>query len=74
MAWLPAGIPVIAVPGASDANVPPELSQRYVARAQAAGDPAKLVVLEGVDHFAVFDPTSRAGATVRAAVGQLLAG
>ena len=73
-AWLPAGIPVIAVHGDSDANVPLELSQRYVARAQAAGDPAELVVLEGVDHFSVFDPTSRAGATVRAAVGKLLAG
>lgn len=71
-ALLPTGIPVIAVHGSADANVPLELSQRYVAAAQAAGDPAELIVLEGVDHFAPFDPDTPAGGVVRAAVGRLL--
>jgi acetyl esterase/lipase len=72
VALLPCGVPVIAVHGTADANVPLELSQRYVERAQAAGDPARLIVLEGVDHFTIFDPSTPAGATVRGAIRDLL--
>jgi acetyl esterase/lipase len=71
-AWLPTGIPVIAVHGTADENVPLELSRRYVVRAQAAGDRAKLIVLDGVDHFEPFDPTTPAGAVVREAIRDLL--
>jgi acetyl esterase/lipase len=71
-AWLPTGIPVIAIHGTADENVPLELSRRYVLRAQAAGDRAKLVVLDGIDHFEPFDPTTAAGATVREAIRGLL--
>jgi acetyl esterase/lipase len=71
-AWLPTGIPVIAIHGSADEIVPLELSRRYVVRAQAAGDRAKLIVLDGVDHFAPFDPETPAGATVRQAVRELL--
>jgi acetyl esterase/lipase len=70
---LPAGIPVVAVHGDADDVVPLELSQRYVDRARAAGDPASLIVLPGVDHFEPFDPTTPAGAAVRAAIGALIA-
>lgn len=71
-AWLPTGIPVIAVHGTDDANVPLELSRRYVRRAVAAGDPAKLIVLDGVDHFEPFDPATKAGAVVWDAIHELV--
>lgn len=71
-AWLPAGIPVIAVHGTADENVPLELSRRYVVRARAMGDRAKLIELDGVDHFEPFDPSTPAGATVRDAIRELL--
>lgn len=70
-AWLPAGIPVIAVHGTNDANVPLEISRRYVERARAAGDPAEMIVLEGADHFEPFDPDTAAGAVVVGAIQQL---
>lgn len=69
---LPTGIPVICIHGDRDATVPRAISERYVARARRAGDPAELVVLEGVEHFAPFDPQTPAGAAVRAAVRDLL--
>jgi acetyl esterase/lipase len=68
---LPTGVPVIAVHGDADANVPLEISQRYVARARAAGDPASLIVLPGIDHFAPFDPATDAGRTVQTAIGDI---
>ena len=70
--WLPAGIPVVAIHGSQDDVVPVEISRRYVSRAQAAGDPAKLIVLDGVEHFAPFDPSTNAGKTVRDTVLELL--
>lgn len=69
---LPAGIPVICIHGDEDTVVPLAISERYVARARAAGDPAQLIVLAGVEHFAVFNPETSAGAAVRAAVRDLL--
>jgi acetyl esterase/lipase len=69
---LPAGVPIIAVHGTADANVPLELSRTYVERAKAAGDAATLVVIEGADHFEPFDPDTPSGAVVRAAVRDLL--
>jgi acetyl esterase/lipase len=71
-AWLPAGVPVVAVHGTADENVPLELSRRYVRRALAAGDPAKLIVLDGIDHFEPFDPATKAGAVVWDAIHELL--
>jgi acetyl esterase/lipase len=70
---LPVGIPVVCVHGSTDANVPLAISESYVAQATAAGDPASLIVLDGVDRFAPFDPASPAGAVVRAAVRDLIA-
>lgn len=57
---LPVGVPVVCVHGDADVNVPLRQSERYVAAAQAAGDPAELVVLPGVEHFAVIDPATDA--------------
>lgn len=47
---LPVGMPVIAVHGAADQVVLPEQSVGYVEEARAAGDPARLVTLDGVGH------------------------
>jgi acetyl esterase/lipase len=69
---LPAGIPVVVIHGDADDAVPLAISERYVERAQAAGDPARLIVLPGVDHLEPFDPTTPAGKTVCAAIGDLI--
>jgi acetyl esterase/lipase len=63
IALLPAGIPVICVHGDADDTVPIRQSERYVAAARAAGDPARLVRLAGTGHFEVInagDPAWRA--------------
>ncbi len=69
---LPTGIHVTAVHGSADAAVPVELSSTYVDAALAAGDPASLIVLPDVDHFAPFDPATEAGATVRRTIGTIV--
>jgi len=69
---VPVGIPVVAVHGDADDVVPIEITERYVERAIAAGDPATLVTLPGVDHFEPFDPGTPAGTTVRAAIRELI--
>jgi hypothetical protein len=43
-----------------------------VRRAQAAGDRARLIVLDGIDHFEPFDPATKAGAVVWDAIHDLL--
>lgn len=68
MARIPIGVPVTAVHGTADANVPLRQTERFTA---ASGDRA--VVLPGVDHFAVIDPTTSAWAACLAAVEEILA-
>jgi acetyl esterase/lipase len=53
---LPNGVPTVLVHGTEDADVPFALSPAYVQRAQAAGDTARLVTLEGGTHFDVIEP------------------
>lgn len=60
IALLPAGVPVISVHGDADDTVPIRQSERYVAAARAAGDPARLVRLPGAGHFEVIDPADPA--------------
>lgn len=60
IALLPAGVPVICVHGDADDTVPIRQSERYVAAARAAGDPARLVRLPGTGHFEVIDPADPA--------------
>jgi acetyl esterase/lipase len=50
IALLPAGVPVVCLHGDADSVIPLEHSQRYVAKAKQAGDPAKLITLPGADH------------------------
>lgn len=68
LALLPLGVPVTCVHGDADVNVPLSQSETYTAAATAAGDPARLHRLAGVDHFALIDPATPAWATCRDAV------
>ncbi len=71
-ALLPHGVPVVCVHGTADTLVPIVQSERYVAAAAAAGDPAELVRLPGADHFGLIDPSDQAWARCRDHVLRLL--
>ena len=53
---LPAGVPLLLTHGGRDVDVPPEVSERYLAAARAAGDPCELVLLPEEDHYGHLDP------------------
>ena len=68
---LPLGVPQVLIHGTADDTVPFELSERYFAAANAAGDDCRLVTLPALGHFELIDPLSAAwphvhGAVVRA--------
>jgi pimeloyl-ACP methyl ester carboxylesterase len=62
---LPLRIAQLLLHGTRDTTVPVELSRRYVMAAHAAGDPVRLIELEGGGHFEFVDPTSQAHAELR---------
>ncbi|UZJ26630.1 S9 family peptidase [Rhodococcus antarcticus] len=68
LARLPIGRPVTCVHGDADVTVPISQSETYVAAATATGDPAVLVTLPGVDHFALIDVSTTAWAACRDAL------
>jgi len=68
----PLGVPTVVVHGTDDEDVPYALSPAYVKRARAAGDEARLVTLEGANHFDVIDPESRFWPQVLKAVQSLV--
>src|SRR6266566_4985902 len=57
---LPLGIPQVLIHGTNDADVPLKVSQAYAAAARAVNEPVAYIELEGIDHFDVIDPHSRA--------------
>ena len=61
------GVPLRLVHGTADNRVPHEMSSRYAARAQAAGDDAVCDTVPGAGHFDVIDPQSGAWPHVLAA-------
>jgi acetyl esterase/lipase len=61
-AMLPLGVPQVLIHGTSDDSVPIEVSQAYVKAARSVNDPITYLELEGVDHFDVIDPDSKAWA------------
>ncbi len=82
VARLPFDTPVVCVHGTADGNVPIRQSERFVAAATArsaggarigTAGTAELVVLPGVDHFAVIDPSTAAWAVCRDAALRLIA-
>jgi acetyl esterase/lipase len=70
VARLPIGVPVVCVHGTADTNVPFWQSDGFVESAMGA---ARLVTLEGADHFALIDPTTAAWRACRDAVASLFA-
>jgi acetyl esterase/lipase len=61
---LPLGVPQLIVHGDRDDIVPVELAGRWTDRARERGDDCELAVLQGVEHFALIDPSSRAWSEV----------
>jgi acetyl esterase/lipase len=57
---LPLGVPQVLVHGDRDDTVPVELSRSWSVRSRETGDECELVILPGVDHFALIDPTTEA--------------
>ena len=70
---VPTGIPVTNVHGTRDMAVPIELSEIYERNARHAGDPTRLVMLDGIDHFDVFNPDTEPGRVVRNEIARLFA-
>ena len=68
LARLPIGLAVTCVHGDADVDVPISQSEAYVRAATAAGDPATLLRLPGVDHSALIDPSTGAWAACREAL------
>ena len=69
---VPLGIPQLIVHGDADDRVPVELSREYVGTAADAGDTVVYDELEGVDHFALIDPTSVAWSKIVRGLDQLV--
>jgi acetyl esterase/lipase len=67
VALVPIGGRITVVHGERDAQVPVDLSRRFVEAARAAGDDVTPVLLPEIDHFQVIDPLSPAWPDVRAA-------
>ena len=72
IALLPAGVPVICVHGEADDTVPIRQSERYVAAARAAGDPARIVRLATTGHFEVINPADPAWRACKEAAFEIL--
>ena len=72
LAAVQVGIPQRLFHGTADANVPLEISDRYVHTAQLRGDEARLITLEGANHFDVVDPRTKEFALVRESAIDLL--
>jgi pimeloyl-ACP methyl ester carboxylesterase len=71
-ARLPIGVPQVLVHGTADDVVPLDQSVAYARRADAAGDEAELVDVDGADHFDVIDPGHEAWRQVVTRLEKLL--
>lgn len=70
---LPFGVPQVLAHGTQDDRVPIAQSRSHIERARAAGDACRLLELEGVDHFDVIDPRSRAWSAIQDALTEMMA-
>jgi acetyl esterase/lipase len=61
-AMLPLGVPQVLIHGTHDENVPLQVSQSYSKAARAVNDHVTCIELEGIDHFDIIDPHSKAWA------------
>jgi acetyl esterase/lipase len=53
---VPLGLPQVVVHGRDDVVVPVDQSESYAAAATQAGDPVRLQVVDGANHFSLIDP------------------
>ena len=65
---VPIGAPQLLIHGTADSTVPVQYSQDYVTAADRAGDPARIVVVEGAEHSDVRDVAAPQWPVVRAAL------
>lgn len=65
---VPTGRRAVLVHGVADSEVPVEVSRRFAARAQVAGDDVRLVELDRTGHYDLIDPLSDAWPAVVDAV------
>ncbi len=65
---LPLGVPVRLVQGSLDSTVPAAQATGFEAAARAAGDDARVVLVEGAGHFDVVAPFAPAWAAVERAI------
>lgn len=66
------GARVVCVHGDQDDEVPLWQSEKYVAAAEALGDPVKLMTLPGIGHYELIDPDHAAWGTCRDAALQMV--
>ncbi len=71
--WLPLYVEQILIHGDRDCDVPIELSVAYHRRAMALEDKVRLIVLPGIEHFKLIDPSSSAWKSVTNSLEVLLA-
>ena len=69
---LPIKTAQLLVHGTADTHVPVEQSRSYYESAIALGDSAELLVLEGVDHFALNNPESEIWLATAERIGPML--
>jgi acetyl esterase/lipase len=69
---LPLGAPQVVVLGDHEDFVPRPIAMAYVAKARAAGDNARLVVIPDTEHFDLVSTTTSAWPRVRAVILELL--
>jgi acetyl esterase/lipase len=53
---VPLGVPQVVVHGRDDDVVPIDQAERYAAAATQAGDPVRLRLVDGANHFSLIDP------------------
>ena len=69
---LPLGVAQVVVLGDHEDFVPRPIATAYVAKARAAGDNARLVLIPNADHFDIASPTTPAWPQVKSAILKLL--
>ncbi|MFT2017342.1 alpha/beta hydrolase [Streptomyces sp. 796.1] len=72
VALLPTGVATTVVQGADDVDVPPAVAEAFVAAADAAGQPVRLVRIADVGHFPAIDPATPAARTVLMEIARLV--
>jgi acetyl esterase/lipase len=72
-ALVPLAVPQVLVHGLSDTVVPPSMSSDYERAARGAGDDARYVPIEGVDHGGLIDPSGPAWPVIAGHLERLIA-